>query len=426
MKTRYFNEILQGISNLKNSATRALCLLSLAAAAPIAMAQTSPSQALINAGFDNVASFVAEKPAPLGQSPIQAVYASIENNGYRGNHRAIGKALQVLAQAHPADEYHLLVLENGTPRVVVVGKQTAGQWDVTTSYDTAELAKQLKATKSPTATSSYGKIDINLHPILMIDNFKLDKIFDFAIFAAPSIETTLWKGNRTYFQPIFPLVHNLPKGHPDRTPQVGILGLRQDWVNNKHWDLSTSLGTFLYNRYGIHANLTYHINRYLDFGVRAGLTGDQLITGQGWKFGKAKELMAMAHVDYYNPATSLQVKLSGGRFLYGDYGTRLDVIRHFGEITVGAYAMYTDGESNGGFTFAIPISPRSQVRKGAVRLHMGEYFGLEYSAKNYYDWLEQRRGQNYRERPDNPHTSHYWQAAYLEQYVERYLNGYIK
>ncbi|MFQ9022111.1 MAG: hypothetical protein ACLR6J_13995 [Parabacteroides merdae] len=35
--------------------------------------------------------------------------------------------------------------------------------------------------------------------------------------------------------------------------------------------------------------------------------------------------------------------------------TRVDRIRHFGRTTAGLYAMYTGGEANGGFHFAVPL-----------------------------------------------------------------------
>lgn len=48
-----------------------------------------------------------------------------------------------------------------------------------------------------------------------------------------------------------------------------------------------------------------------------------------------------------------------GRYLYGDYGLRGDCTRHFGEYAVGVYAMYVEGEVNGGFHFAIPCPERN-------------------------------------------------------------------
>ena len=64
------------------------------------------------------------------------------------------------------------------------------------------------------------------------------------------------------------------------------------------------------------------------------------------------------------------------RYVYGDYGVRVDCIRHFGRTTAGLYAMYTGGEANGGFHFAVPLPQWGKSRK--VRVRLPEYYQMEY------------------------------------------------
>ena len=105
---------------------------------------------------------------------------------------------------------------------------------------------------------------------------------------------------------------------------------------------------------------------------------------------------------------------------------RADLVRHFGEFTVGVYGIYTDGEKNAGFNFALPLSTRRQLRRGQVRIRFPQYFTWEYSMLNYYRYAFEHMGQDYKERPDKSFTTHYWQAAYLQQYITRFLNGVIR
>lgn len=409
-------QFIQGIKNAYQPSIKALVLPLLLAAVP-AFGQSSTEQALIQAGFENVT--VQEKGDTL--------QAALESLNYRGSYRTLGTAIKEMARQNPLTKvFQVLALENLQPQMIITATKQGDQWYVQTDYDTASLAQQLLSSKVQAHNSSIGKVDITFYPIVSIDNHKLHKLADVGVFLAPSIETTLWKGNRIYIQPIVPIFYDLHVSDPDRQPQLGIIGIRQEWLNNKRWSIASTLGTFLYNQYGLHTEVTYRANRQLNFGLNLGFTGDQTFTSNGWETKKPKNLLAMANVDYYHRPTSMQVKLSGGSFLYGDFGMRLDLVRHFGEFALGVFAIYTDGEFNPGFNFAIPLSTRRQMRKGKVRLRFPQYFSWEYNMVNYFRYGEKKMGRTFKERPDKSFTTHYWQAAYLEHYLQRCLNGIIR
>ena len=52
----------------------------------------------------------------------------------------------------------------------------------------------------------------------------------------------------------------------------------------------------------------------------------------------------------------------------------------FGRTTAGLYAMYTGGEANGGFHFAVPLPQWGKSRK--VRVRLPEYYQMEYSGQS--------------------------------------------
>ena len=134
----------------------------------------------------------------------------------------------------------------------------------------------------------------------------------------------------------------------------------------------------------------------------------------------------MAKADYYEHHSKLQLELQAGRFLYGDYGGRFDVTRHFSEYAIGVYAILTGGEHNFGFHFAIPMGGKRQRRNGFVRVRLPEYFNLEYSMQSYFKYWQEKMGRRYSTQPDENRSAHYWEPKFVEQYVSRILNGTFK
>lgn len=82
---------------------------------------------------------------------------------------------------------------------------------------------------------------------------------------------------------------------------------------------------------------------------------------------KWKRVNGQLSVGYFIPQVNTQLKVSGGRFIYGDYGVCGTLSRYFGEYIVGLYGMYTDGETNAGFHFSIPLPGKKRSRH-AVRV----------------------------------------------------------
>lgn len=409
---------------IQASESRSICRLILLIA--LSMFISPPSQAdadierhLLKAGFENIMTAVKG----------DTLYATFENSTHRASYRGIGIALRTMAEAAPSiRHFKTLISEYNRPQISVMAEKDAEHWKVAVSYDTDEIAQQLQVInpEQKPKGSTFGKIDITFYPIVSIDNHLLDKLAEVGIFIAPSIETTLWKGNRIIAQPIIPIFTNLFKNNPDRLMQLGVIAIRQDWLANKKWSFSTTGGSFLYNIMGLHLDACYHVNSRLNLGIRTGWAAEQVFRKSGWKTGNFNKVMCMLNADYYEPQTSLQIKTSVGRFLYGDYGIRGDVVRHFGEYAIGAYGIYTEGEKNAGFNFSIPLGTRRQQRSKKFRVRLPQYFSWEYSMLSYYRYAFEKMGREYKERPEKSFTTHYWQAAYIQQYLQRYLDGHIR
>lgn len=123
-------------------------------------------------------------------------------------------------------------------------------------------------------------------------------------------------------------------------------------------------------------------------------------------------------VQYNEPHYQLEFDLRALRFIYGDYGVRLDCVRHFGEVAVGLFAMCAGGQVNGGFNFAIPLPRKKRSNRRAVRVRLPEYFDWEYQARTgtYY---AKRLGRTFETRPDENHSRSYYNPDFIRTNLKR-------
>ena len=312
------------------------------------------------------------------------------------------------------------------PQLIVHASRRGDLWNVRVDREMELAITQLREEQA--VASSTGKIDVTFFPMISLVNNKLDHLFDFAVRIAPAVGITLWKGSRLTLQPIFPIVHNLDEYDTQRYIQIGNANLSQQIFSSRYAQASVAVGFFHPERIGIQGRVGVHVTRNLDIYADAGFTFKANYSNQHG-FGivrDSRQINAMLHVDYYEPRTKLQLELQGGRFLYGDYGGRADITRHFGEYAIGIYGIYTGGEFNGGFHFAIPFGGKRQKRKTFIRLRLPEYFSWEYSYQSYFRYWLENMGQSYVTQPDENHSAHYWEPRFVEEYVQRILNGDFK
>lgn len=376
----------------------------------VSLASEGAAEALLQLGFENVRVKQSEG----------VTYAAFENNVYRGNYRGLGVALTALS-AYSSEKIVLVALENDVPRLRVSALRVGETWNVTTDYEVSGVMQQLKGVKS--LNRSAWKVDVVAYPQVMLDNHLFHHLFNAAVDLAPAVEMGLWKGASLTAQVVFPIWNNFKSERDYIRP--GIIRLTQDVVATDRWNVSLSAGIFNEGRTGLHAEAVYHWNNRLDIGLQAGYTGLWYIDEGDWILCEWDRAHFLGKLSYYEPSTHLQFELRGGRFAYGDCGVRADCTRHFGEYALGVYGVYTDGDHNAGFHFSIPFGGKKKGRKDALRVRLPEYFDWEYSMVSFYDYAEQNKGCIYETRPDENRSAHYWQAAYVERFLERYLNGKI-
>lgn len=156
--------------------------------------------------------------------------------------------------------------------------------------------------------------------------------------------------------------------------------------------LSASAGYFYDDQYGV--NLQYRHQSFTNpwsFGLQSGLTGLYYWAEKGIYYEKMDNLLLLADVAYRLPYHNVTVQLSGGRYLAGDDGARLDLIRQFANVEVGLYIMKTSYGTTAGFNFAVPIPPGKIMQGKKIRLRTNDEFRWEYAYTRGY-----RIGERYR------------------------------
>nr|WP_129733153.1 YjbH domain-containing protein [Parabacteroides goldsteinii] len=245
--------------------------------------------------------------------------------------------------------------------------------------------------------SSSGTIDLVIYPQVGLANYRLDKLYVVDISLAPALEMQLWPGAKFTGQVVFPVYNNL-KGEVDYI-RPGILALSQSFRLRDNVFGCLSAGNFTEDRMGVDAEIGFRSNKgYWGIGAKAGLTGSSTFYGGKWEVSDWKRVSFAFKTYFYEPTYNLQFDLSIGQYIYGDRGGRLDCTRHFGEVLVGVFAMYSGRVANGGFHFSIPLPGRKRKRSKnfPIRVMLPEYFDWEYQAQSGPDYQNRRLGRSYK------------------------------
>lgn len=155
--------------------------------------------------------------------------------------------------------------------------------------------------------------------------------------------------------------------------------------NSAGQHLRLTAGLFGNQRYGIDARWAWPVNSWLLLNAQAGLTASWIM-GLDFKGNYDADLYDNYKVtgtvgaDVYLRPQNIEFRLYGGRYVGGDYGSQLDIMRHFNHITLLAFAQLRIGEmeanpfddrhyrTNGGFKIIWMLPPyKKSSHKVVVR-----------------------------------------------------------
>ncbi|MDR2917480.1 MAG: YjbH domain-containing protein [Tannerella sp.] len=374
------------------------------------------SNLLVQTGFEDVAVMCDG----------DALYINYSDNIYRGPVRGAFEVFRLLLDELKTDKsIHLLLQEDCIPQVALVLQEDQVvaylnktlslaelMSSVRISYDTDEYGPVFKGIKRE--NHSAGKIDLVLYPQITLNNSWMDKLYGVIFNIAPAVEVGLWKGASFTGQVIFPIWNNMT-GEMDYV-RPGMLLFRQEYRFPKNVFMAFNIGNFNASRMG--ADLSF---RYIpahdrwEVGINGGLTGSSTFYSGKWELSEWRRFSGAVTFRYNEPFYNLQFDLTGQRYIYGDYGVRLDCTRHFGEVSVGLYGMLSGGEPNGGFHLAVPFPGKKRMKRRAVRLGLPEYFDWEYEAQSGNEYFARHLGRSYETRPDENRSQRYYNPSYLKE-----------
>ena len=374
----------------------------------------------------------AAKLASMGMENVRVtanadvVYASFEATSYRGTFRGAAEGIRELSRLYPeVSSIRIVLLENQQPQVALNATKANDVWSVKGDYNYQEINKAFESPKL--ANKSAGKFDVTVYPMFSWINHRFNQALEYVVSLAPTVETSLWKGNRITLQAVIPVSYDVESIKSASYVHVGIADIAQEVTSaNGRWQATLAGGFFYFDRIGFDLRTSYRVTPRLTLGAEASLTGEAIVRDGHYDISKPDHFSFFGKAEYYEPQTRLQGQLMAGRFVYGDYGARMDISRHYGDYTIGLYGILTKNEHNAGFHFAIPLGPKKQMRKGAVRLMLPEYFDWEYSMVSYYEYYDEQMGNGVEIRPDENRSAHYWQPVHIAQYTEKILNNNFK
>ncbi len=236
------------------------------------------------------------------------LYASVEPTAYRGTFRGAGVAVEELGKLFPeVGTIELAVTEYKTPQVAVHARRDGNGWDAHVDYAIEAIVSAVG--DAPPVQKSTGRLDLKLYPMVSIDNHRFDILCEYIVSIAPSLETTLWPGNRIILQPVFPIATNVWHEKPDAYIRIGVASVQQTLNLSDRLKANLSGGMFMNNILGLDASLAYRVGKSLTFGVQAGLYGDAYPDDDGYHFDKPDRVSVLGKASYYHHPTKLEAGL---------------------------------------------------------------------------------------------------------------------
>ncbi len=381
---------------MRLSCIRTIAVITLLHSSTIVSGQQQEREALQGMGLENI------KVVKEGEDS----YISLQDDVYRGVKRGVSEVLNTLHKIDSTQTYNLLIEEDGIPIIAVTADSKNS---IQASYDTEFLVEKLKDVKI--TNSSFGKLDIILYPELFLENSWHNKLYGVALNISPAAELSLWRGAMFTAQVVIPIYTNMQD--EKQYIRSGVIVFRQDLRLANQLYGSLSVGNFTEDRMGVDATVNYYTkDGGWNIGARAGLTGSSTFYGGDWVVSTWKRVTWSGWASYYIPRYNLELKGEVVQMIYGDRGVRGSMQRYFKDVSVGFYAMITDGFTNGGFTFSLPLLGQQRSKRDhRVSITYPEYFTRVYRARNGMTGLY---GYSYETRPDAGSLGSFYNPRYIE------------
>ena len=227
------------------------------------------------------------------------------------------------------------------------------------------------------ATLSYS--DTNFH-----------RLYSTVLNAAPGVKWRFGEDWQVAGQVYIPIINDMGKHYSRVRLNMASVSKELNLKGDHH--LKFSAGLFSRERYGLDVKYMHPFNSWLAVTAQVGFTG-YCSMAEGWDCETMKMLTFIGSANVYLSSWNTEFRLTGGRYIAGDYGLVGEVMRHFKYCTIGAYAQLQnkapvreiggkdETQQNGGFKVVVMLPPYKKSAK-KIRIRPATNFRQVYNAKS--------------------------------------------
>lgn len=354
---------------------------------------------LIAAGIENIEIQLARS---------HAVWIAYENRSYRNEATALGLVLNYAAECLSfAEKFVLVPKHRNTPLKYIEVSREKFQQFIQNEISSAELLETMKISIRPTGEKplpGYGS------PNRAASFFKLDLVFSPGFktqFAQPDdpvklqfnflsdLTFTMAKGLQFNGQWVVPLYNEFQ--HKEGRSRLGQFYLNQLIRLPYSTFLTLSGGLFEYQCYGFSGQIQrFFWGDRLSFATRLDyLETSSLSQHLPVNFPHRNQCAYLFQGQYRFDQINFKTKLTWGRYLLGDQGWRIDIVRTFRELELGFMGVWSESlEFLTGMTVRIPFPVSKQAHPGKIRVCSPAYVPWNYRYLPCFDGFVLDTGNN--------------------------------
>lgn len=181
----------------------------------------------------------------------------------------------------------------------------------------------------PGQVEVFAGVDIHYRNIMASQH-----VYNLLIYATPAVKWHPGKDWILSVQGAIPVVNHF--GDYYRYPRLNMAVVSKEL----YWGAVSckfSGGIFSRQRYGLDAKCQWAVTPWFALEGQLGFTGYYEMTDH-WAFSPMDRLTGRLSACFYLPRSQTEFRLSGGRYIYADYGVQLEWLQHFSRFcTVGAF-----------------------------------------------------------------------------------------
>jgi hypothetical protein len=237
-------------------------------------------------------------------------------------------------------------------------------------HDTSNVVSNRGASyDTGNGSPSYGHTDLFIRPGVITQLGTENSVAAADLFVRPELDTPLLHGVNADIRA------SIPVGGPIKPVSTQLDGASLNIATsvNGNGYVGAAFGRFTDQRDGAYGEGVWISDRYP---ALLRLSGAVLKSTDGL----SQKPSAVAEARYYFPWLDMDVRFTGGKYVDGDTGATLGLVRHFGNTDIGIDFRHTNFGDLGVFSIGIPLGPSHLgQRPSDFRLRPPDYFDFSQS-----------------------------------------------